>query len=270
MAEYVIKTMRKLPNFSAMRSATGFELATPDELAGDQFHAQSLLNKSVDNSNRPHQDLGPAGAIPTSHLYVDQTTEHTVAYRDGKEVEDAPDLTPGRPQAPRLVSQGEFGLILSTVMQDTSHGKIAWSRWEHRSTMKLAVFYFEVPREASHYVVGSALSGDEELPAYHGEIAIDPAVGTVYRISIQAWLREPAGLEGAAIAVEYDSVTIGNKAYICPVHGVAQWSLYPAFVDEDADPPPIPRFKVLNDVRFTQYHVFRSDSRILPGTGPGI
>jgi hypothetical protein len=270
--DYVIHTLHKLPNFSALRSATGFELAAEDDLASQQATQDYFGPKS---SKLPHQDrpqyLGPASAVPSGGLYLDGVWEHLVTYRDGSEVADAPEAAgaSGRSGLQELATNGEFGPILYTVLDDMVHGKVIWSHWERNAPSTLAVFHYEVPRVDSHYSVQTSANSPIEQPAYRGEIAIDPATGAIFRISIQAWLREPGSAYLSGILVEYGMVTIGGSPYICPVHAVAYLNIYPPFIDEDAQPAPVPRHEYINDVLFTQYHVFRSESRILPG-GPGF
>jgi hypothetical protein len=59
--------------------------------------------------------------------------------------------------------------------------------------------------------------------------------------------------------LEYASVVIGGKAYTCPVRGVSisRGTYWQARHKTGA-------FILLGDVVFTGYHVFRSESRILP------
>jgi hypothetical protein len=70
-----------------------------------------------------------------------------------------------------------------------------------------------------------------------------------------------------AILVEYAPVAIGDQSYICPVRGVA-FSKVP--VTHEAAGPEASAVNVqtqLNDVAFTQYHLFLSQARIVTGEG---
>jgi hypothetical protein len=42
-------------------------------------------------------------------------------------------------------------------------------------------------------------------------------------------------------------------------------SLLDQYADENAQPPPIPFKVTINDVSFTHYHLFRSESHVLNG-----
>jgi hypothetical protein len=60
----------------------------------------------------------------------------------------------------------------------------------------LAVFRHSVPANQSHYSVAfhgiSSDKGDAEpITGYHGKVAIDPAIGTILRLTVQA--EQPLG-----------------------------------------------------------------------------
>jgi VWFA-related protein len=58
-------------------------------------------------------------------------------------------------------------------------------------------------------------------------------------------------------------VVIGGSTYICPLKGVAI-SKIPVLADPGKlQPPPVPVRTQVNDVSFTQYHVFRAESHIM-------
>jgi hypothetical protein len=112
-------------------------------------------------------------------------------------------------------------------------------------------------------------------PAYHGEIGIDPATGSIQSISMVSANRFGSA---ASIQLEYGAVEIGGSSYICPVRSVAlsrtqsievtgqqrfrgMGSTISSQSTEGLTDKLITR---LNDVLFTDYHVFRSESRILP------
>jgi hypothetical protein len=146
-----------------------------------------------------------------------------------------------------------------------------WQRWEQRSnegaSEPAAVLRYAVPEEQSNYMVGIPSGGkvEEIYPGYHGEIAIDPATGAILRISLVSELPSPYQAMQTAILVEYATVTIGGQSYFCPAHGVA---FIKVPVAQAAAPQAGSTVNVqtqLNDVAFTQYHLFRSNARIVTG-----
>ncbi len=267
MVDYVSKTVPKLPNFSAQRTTTYFEVATPDQLRNqEQFQIFQLnYSKPSNHSLGPRDPSAPKGA----QLYFGGTWNTIVTYRDEHEVEEAPVGNGKRTRAPLsgLTTSGEFGPILAVVNQDAIYGKIIWSHWEQGIGIPLAVFHYEVPKERSHYAVTASEGDDPEFPAYQGEIAADPASGAIFRISVQASQLHSRAMTEAAVLVEYAPVLIGGSTYICPVRGVASSQEPISGAIGTSNGPSVQLLTFVNDVSFTQYHLFRSESRVLPA-GP--
>jgi hypothetical protein len=274
-AEYVKTTTTRLPNFIATRATTHFEDTPSTQTGGGgaplmvttMGHSMRTLGPSM--SNTEYKSLHSTGTFST-----------LVTYRDGREVRDTEaekGKNPGKP-ASGFTTVGEFGPILSVVMGDVLRSEAAtWQRWEQRlnegASEPAAVFRYAVPEEQSNYMVGIPSGGkiEEIYPGYHGEIAIDPATGAILRISLVAELPAPYEAMQTAILVEYAAVTIGEQSYFCPAHGVA-------FIKIPMGRDSVPQAgsagnsqtqlnvqTQLNDVVFTQYHLFRSNARIVTG-----
>jgi hypothetical protein len=79
-------------------------------------------------------------------------------------------------------------------------------------------------------------------------------------------------MEQTMISVSYGSVEIGERAYICPLRAVVV-GLSPALdlpgeakiFDHHFHLSEDPVLEGLNDMTFSEYHMFRSNARILPG-----
>jgi hypothetical protein len=252
-----------LPDFYAQRTTTSFE----DPAATLQDRNFSCGPPGLPLPC-PSQDraasLAPSGETPLRPAGEFSTT---VTYVDGQEVDGSgfDSLSLSLPKL-GLVTNGEFGPILTVTLGDALHGNIYWSHWEKGPTGLLAVLRYTVPADQSHYRVTLPDAGDEKpiLPAYHGQFAIDPTNGAIYRITVIA-NPDPSHKDViTAIMVEYTSVVIGGMPYICPVKGVAfsKWlAPYPAAAAQSEQPLLVTR---LNDVAFTRYHLFRSEMKILP------
>jgi len=104
---------------------------------------------------------------------------------------------------------------------------------------------------------------EQVYPAYQGEIAIDPASGAIMRITVLADLAPRYQRVNTAIMVEYGPVEIGGTTYICPLKGVA-FSKMPMNIGAAEPDSATPVQTQMNDVTFTDYHLFRSESRIVP------
>lgn len=184
----------------------------------------------------------------------------TVYYRSGKEV-----VQEKGAEQRGLVTRGTFGPILSTTILDAAHSAtMEWGRWEDGPNGLIAVFRFDVPQAESHYSIsGAGESGMVGPAAYHGEIGIDPDSGTILRLLLQA--DPPLGslTERADVMVEYGPVEIGGKTYICPVHSVS-YSVNMLFVPSPLGVWTKQETVRLNDVEFSDYHVFRTEMRIVP------
>ena len=179
----------------------------------------------------------------------------------------------------------------------------------------VAVFRYSVPQTVSHYGVNYCCIRDAEsigsprvnysgergrqgpspylansvklrpfveTPGYHGVISIDPATGTVVRITIEAELDHSDPLSRAATAIEYGRVSIGDQSYFCPVHSLAlsmedgdlaslnmnrssggpNQSEGPVWASPAAGGEKQP-ILLINETRFANYHRLGSTVRIL-------
>jgi hypothetical protein len=267
-ADYVKTTITRLPNFIATRETTHFE-DTPSMQAPIPS-GPIMVGRMARSMSAVGSTVGPSmSSTEYKSLHTTGTSSTAVTYRDGLEVHDtAFDLRKNQNKpATGLTTVGEFGPILSVVMGDVLRSEATWQRWEQGGSEPVAVFRYAVPEEQSNYMVGIPSGGkiEEVYPGYHGEIALDPATGAILRISAVLQLTSPYEGMQTAILVEYAPVTIGEQSYICPVRGVA-FSKVP--VAQAAAPQAGSAVNVqtqLNDVAFTQYHLFRSNARIVTG-----
>jgi hypothetical protein len=246
---YVANTIRKLPNFFATRETVNLEGA-PEEAQRD--------------------------TLPSSKFEALHETSHssvTVLYRDNKEM-IAKDKG-NRISTKQMRTMGEFGPILVTVLNDAAKGSVTWSHWEQGASGAMAVFHYTVSEQGSHYLVGisSVEAGDQSDPAYHGEIAISPADGSILRLTAVAEMKLGNPIEIADMLVDYGPVEIGGSTYICPLKSAAYSQVRMVVIERDFNTGAalssslgVPR-SYLNEVAFTQYHLFRAETRILSGSG---
>jgi VWFA-related protein len=251
---YVSKTIPLLPNFMATRQTVRFE-DTPQ-----------LLEESTFTPYRPLHRVGAVSA--------------TVLYRDGREAVDSAAARKPQPLTDGLTTVGVFGPILATVLLDAAQNKLAWSHWEQGSGGLEAVFSYAVPRQKSHYEVNYCCEAEQSatmvanlhavhrVPGYHGEIGVDPASGTILRITVEAEFKPDDLVSRAAIMVQYGAVEIGGKTNFCPQKSVAIGvEQMVQFVGPYASPAARqiqPLKTSLNDVVFDQYHMFRAETRVVP------
>jgi len=254
---FVAVTMRRLPDFFATRTTDSFD------------DAPTVVT---------HSGWSPAGDI-----HADGTFHEAITYRGGREVVGERSSVKGGSNGsgpPGLTSTGEFGPLLATILRDTSHGTIAWSHWEQTSSGTVAVFHYAVPEAASHYEVdyccvksgedptaygpGGTPNGYHGRPAYHGELFLDPATGTILRVTLVSELKSSDPINRAGVAVDYAPVIIeGDKTYICPVHSVALSVAETMGAGENG----ARQLTRINEVSFTGYHRFGSTIRVVSPAG---
>jgi hypothetical protein len=218
----------------------------------------------------------------------------TVTYRNGREVVEPPaGKKPGSTvtSTTGLSNWGVFGPLLGVVMTDVLKGKIGWGHWEQGADGPLAVFRYAVAEDRSNYTVRyCCFRGEhgemrqfEAVPAYHGELSVDPASGAIYRLVLRTDLQQELPMERIDVVVDYGPVEIGGKRYICPIESTsisrAEAQIFHGYwfyVDKHGKPDPgsnrvkrtetvsQPKVTAINDVVFENYHQFRAEMRILP------
>jgi len=259
---YVKKTLAGLPNFFAVQAVTTYEDSPADlhhKAAYVPLHYANFLSASVLYRG------GGKEIMETKRGEVSEK-DQTVSAVSG------------------LLSSGEFGPVLETVLTDAQKGKLVWSHWETGSSpeQNVAVFRYSVPRSKSHYKVKVLLPYSsypaQSRPGYHGEIALDPANGTILRITLSADLISDDPMMRADLMVEYGPVEIGRKSYICPVKSVTLVKVPEMNLKADAPiinadggtmsystPSEVPSQTIVNDVIFGDYKVLRSEAKMLTG-----
>jgi hypothetical protein len=252
--DYLGKVLHNLPNFMAVRDITQFE---------DSPEREQLDIANVPDAHQHVHSMDGAELVVGKpcflHLYLSGRKLMKVTYRDGHEVQvnlSKNDVDAG------LRSRGEFGTTLAVVIGDAFRQQLAWDHWVQSPAGPLATFRYVVPAGASNDVVEyqSDAGVKRILSSYHGEIAIDPASGAVLRLTIIADMPQPYEHIQSALVVEYGSVMLGDRTYICPLRSV-NLAREPLAGESEASAPVLRTF--LNDVSFTNYHLFRADARIL-------
>jgi len=255
VVDYLHSTMSRLPNYYATRVVDRYE-ETPQYDEGS-IHVQA------------------------ESLHMVHTSKSTVLYHNGSEV-----VSSGGKDRERngndhyLITYGTFGPLLTAVSDAmTVPGGLTWSRWE-KSTYgaQRAVFEYQVPAQKSRYQAGgcclpdsNGTTGFVKRTGYHGEVAVDPASGAILRLQIEADLQGFVPLDRSEIMIAYGPVDIGGKTYICPLRSVSLWRArsVPTLSEWDESFRTWgPYATILNDITFDHYHMFRAESRLLPGFTP--
>lgn len=261
---FALQTLPQLPNLFATRTIYRFD-------------------------DRP-QEVKKGGWLEQAGLHLVETSKTEVNVRSEQQ-SGAASSRPTPQEQNGLVTWGEFGSTLLLILSDSAHGTTTWSHWEQSAGGSISVFQYEVPKAASHYDISTpaektihlggsgrwgirAGSGNDSSapqmvtirPGYHGFLWIDPANGSILRVSLIADLKGSSDLDRAAILVEYGPVRIGDKSFVCPVRSLAL-SGAPANVRTTLAGATT---EWLNENLYTNYHLFGASSRIVgEATVPG-
>lgn len=257
IVNYVNTTVRQLPNLMATRFTDGFE---------DRPREDRLTSTGIES----------LGYLPL-HWVGSLKTE--VTYRDRLELEDK--SIKGERKGDGiggLITRGEFGPVLSTVVADALKGKITWSRWEKNGIQTLAVFHYAVPEDKSNYhvqfccvVEGYNASNMAETrlfnerSAYHGDIVFNPADGSIRLLTLEAEMPSGALVSAAGMAVVYAAQEIAGRSYMCPAKSVSTLQAHTA---QQTGAVSRSNYKgqpktFLNDTTFSNYRRFGSEIKIL-------
>jgi hypothetical protein len=265
--DYVLKEIPKLPDFFATRTTTRFG-GTPLIISG------SL-----------HEALFP-GLEGNQRLTGLGTTSVSVRYSNGLEVFADPKKaakTECRIHNGAGGSSGEFGEVLTRVAYEATHGKMVWSHWEQGVAGLLAVFHYQArlaykfPNRCPHEIATSP-----DLVDFQGEIAVNPVDGSILRLTEMSRINDDlfglgAQIEHNNIMVEYASVEIGGTTYLCPVKSV-YFTFGAHFFDTRLELDRFdksyglsedPVVESVNNMTFTDYHMFRATTHILTGAPSG-
>jgi len=221
-------------------------------------------------------------AAADQSLHPVATESVTVLVRNSKETTEgdarAANHQHGRERS--LIAEGTFGPMLAQVLVDVAdpHSQLKWGRWERDAQGQRAVFRYVVPREFAHFEVSFCCLADPDgtvpfntTAAYHGEITIDPETGAVYRITAEADLLPRLPIDRSEVMVEFSPTVIGGQTFICPVRSVSISRSRKVILLHDWNMPfgiYGPFETILNDVAFSNYHLFGSQHRILPDVSP--
>jgi VWFA-related protein len=255
--DYLLTTIPTLPDFFAVRTTAAYE---EPAIKDGQTWKTTIGDRS----------LRWAG-----------NSSSTVLYRNGYEVVDlGPVKEKKRAKQERtLNTKGTFGPILSVVILDAARSDLVWSRWEPDAGGILAVFRYKVPWEQSHYEVayrgiqtdGNGIEDFHQLIGYHGDIAIDPASGAIMRMTIEGDLNPRLPILRSSILVEYGPVAIGGTSRNCLLRSASIARIRTIFnLYEWGESLRVygPYETMLDDVAFREYHMFRGETRVLPGYDP--
>jgi VWFA-related protein len=251
-ADYLQQIIPKLPNFFAERSTARYQ----------ETAVFDAVNRRVEHE--PMQQV--------------ESFKETVLYRNGQELANTGAAKRKKRNAndPYLITYGTFGPVLGFVHDAiAAPGVLTWSRWEQSPSGLRAVFRYRIPVEKSLYTQsgcclpdGEGTTAFERLAGYHGEISIDPSSGAILRLQAEAEIAHFPPISRSDIVISYGPVEIGGKSYICPQRSVSivrMRSIAMLFEWDEGFRTYGPWATLVNDITYGGYHMFRGESRVMPG-----
>jgi VWFA-related protein len=251
-ADYLQQIIPKLPNFFAERSTARYQ----------ETAVFDAVNRRVE-----HEPMQPV-----------ESFKETVLYRNGTEVADAGDAKRKKRNGkdPYLITYGTFGPVLGFVHDAiAAPGFLTWSRWEQSPSGLRAVFRYRIPVVKSLYTQsgcclpdGEGTTAFERRAGYHGEISIDPSSGAILRLQAEAEIPHFPPISRSDIMISYGPVEIGGKSYICPQRSVSIVRMRSIAMLGEWDEgfrTYGPWATLVNEITYRGYHMFRGESRMMPG-----
>lgn len=286
---YINSTIPHLPDFLATRTSVQYDehranqdqtwkTAPPDQslheaeisTAGIRFlKGQELVKEeSVKMARNMKPRSQDEGSLPQTLLPFSQ----------GRRTGWQPSSNQRRMQGEQqLKTVGVFGPILSTitVALTWTRSEVHWDHWEQSDNLRLAVFRYHVTEGTPFFSAGfcclpvdnKAVPFIQSVP-FHGDVAVNPATGAIMRLTVQSDLGWRLPLQRSDLMIEYGPVQAGSKTFICPLKSVSiSRQRRITIIQEWGEAFKVyePFETVLNEMRFDNYHVFGSTSRILPG-----
>ena len=253
--QYLNQMAPRLPDFYAIRTLAEYDQRVPESTQWKNAPADQSLHEWV-------------------------TEKSTLLYRNGHEEQIIHKRKEKRSVKRDLSFIGIFGPILHRVFRDAMEGNgLAWSRWQRGDQGDEAVFRYSVHSDHPRYEVDSCCLRNGESfrtdPEYYGELAIDPQSGAVLRVTMEAepgWIVEPnltpvRFVRATGMMLEYGPVKIGGKTFICPQRSVVTMRsrvVKPLNILGQDSTVYAPYEDMMDDIAFSDYHKFGSESRILP------
>ena len=192
-----------------------------------------------------------AGKKP-NHWKQRETLTERLIFNQGKEnssleLVNGKPLKPGRLIQRPLETSGEFGELVTTVLDEKTQAQITWNRWDDLNGHRVAVFDYVV--DAQHSKISVSLDQLEVIVPYRGSLYADAETGELWRITSSPF-NMPVAVQtkSAVTTIDYGLVDITNKHFLLPVT---------ASIIMDTG-----RNNLLNKVAFTQYRKFETDSKI--------
>jgi hypothetical protein len=269
--DYVTQDFNRLPRFTADKTTARYQ------------NGEDIVRTSTGaGSQMAHTDLG----FNPASQYFRFLGQHAVPITVESGIElPAKNKSTDPASQNGQISQAGGGPLLGLVLTDAAKGMVSWLRWEKIGGREMAVFGFAVARKQSHYQVnyccfpksedvgshigaspvgvaggggspsaanyGVATSFEpfKTTAAYHGEMFIDPATGTIARLTLQAEFKPTDYVQQEDTRIDYGPVEAAGKKYVVPIESIVLVTVIPSGQSYQK----MSRRRTLFDIKYSNY-----------------
>jgi VWFA-related protein len=191
---------------TARKGALGYIDSLPN------FICVEVTERSTGSGNSAFENLKHKDTMAELLRYHDKAESREMLEIDGNPSKAKRDEMTG------TLSSGEFGGILKAVFDESAKASFEWKETDQLGTGTVQVFDYHVSHENSAFKVRAALTGQEIMTGYHGQVYIDTATHDVRRISLIANdLPHDFPTKASEMKVDYDYVSLNSHDYLLPV-----------------------------------------------------
>ena len=206
------------------------------------FICDQVIEQSEAGKNGKHWRRGDT--LVSKLVYSEEREHRTLETINGKAV----GAGTRRLHAP-LVTEGEFGILLSNIVSSSSEAKFQWIGWEAPNGKQLANFSYAIDKEHSTLKLSLSYFAHAVL-AYRGTITTDPKTGAVWRITNSADdIPSEVRTKSISTQIDYAMTVIGGAKYLLPAHASVS-----SITNSN---------NLRNDMRFENYRKFTANSTLI-------
>ena len=150
-----------------------------------------------------------------------------------------------------VITEGEFGSLLSEVFSPGSEAEFRWARWTALRQRPAQVYAFRVSAAHSHYRIlrGGPGGTDEAVAGQHGFVYLDHDTSRTVRVVAEAdSLPRDFPVRSVRTILDYDFVEIGGRQFLLPLRAGARMTTV--------------QTQTRNEVVFHSYKKFAADATI--------
>jgi len=220
------RTVRQFRNYTLVRHPSFSQRDRMEPVADDRWHA--------------------AGGYSGEAGYVGGRDYYRVAFIDNKPFRGSFE------QLGRDVLSGEFGGLMTEILDPSREATIEWDHWEVYRARRMAVLRYAVDLKHSRYWLRSPATQPVNI-AHRGLVYVDPRTGVVGRLVLYGiGLTFDAPINAVGIVLDYGNVAIGGATFVLPLGGVSYMRSQRREAREEIDYRDYRKFQSESTVKFEE------------------